>query len=591
MLKEKDEKSFCAGVYYHAYEKLGAHLTIENDMEGVNFAVWAPNAVSVSVIGDFNGWNGGCHLMQRHPMSGIYEIFIPGIVPGDKYKYEIKTMSGEILKKADPYAFGTELPPATASVVTDLSDFTWSDRDWMASRMKYAERNQPISICEVNLSDWEDHEKLVDFVKSHGFTHVEFHPVMEYLNESSGGYSTFSYFAPGSRTGGAKKLQKLINRLHESEIGVILDWCPAQFPRHESGLEKFDGTALYEIPNPEFAVHPLWDTMLYNYDSPMVKDFLIANAFFWLEVYHADGLRLDDVDAMLYLDYGRQEEQWNPNILGGNENLYAVEFLKHLNSIIKKRIPGVLLLAQEDGLWPQLTDSVENDHLGFDYKWSGGWTKDFLDYLSANPSERKNYHDQLTLSMVYAYSEHYVLTLGKRDVGSWKEFLAKMPGDPKQKETQVRAAYAYQMLHPGCKMMYPAAEMPEGIRQCITDLNQLYRTYPALYQMDDDSDGFEWIQLMKYEENILTFLRKTDKPEETLLVVCNFSDRMHKGHRVGVPFKGMYQEIFNSDHVNYGGENPGNAVSTASEELYCDGREQSLLVDLPALGVIVFSCK
>ena len=370
---------------------------------------------------------------------------------------------------------------------------------------------------------------------------------------------------------------------------MILDWSPAQFPRYAGGLEKFDGTPLYEVKDPEMAVHPMWGTMLYNYDSPMVMDFLISNACFWLEVFHVDGLRMDDVDAMLYLDYGRKDG-WTPNMYGSNENLQAIEFLKHLNSILKKRDPGALLIAQEDGLWPELTDSVENDHIGFDYKWSGGWTRDFLFYLSVDPILRKNYHDQLTLSTLYAYSEHYILTLGSRDVGNLEEFMAKLPGDDKHKLAQVREAYSYMMVHPGCKMMAPGAAIPEGLAKCIQALNTLYKSSPALYQMDDEYDGFEWVQLMKYEENVITFLRKTEKPEETLLVICNFAAIPYENYQVGVPFAGKYKEIFNSDAVEFGGEGVVNSrVKTAKAE-ECDEREYSIKVKLPALGVSIYSC-
>lgn len=589
-ITEEEEKAFCAGVYYHVYEKLGAHPKVINGVQGTSFAVWAPNAMRVSVVGDFNGWDGRCHMMHRMPMSGIFELFIPGVKAGAVYKYEIKIKGGGLRLKSDPYAACTELPPATASVVTELKDFVWSDDVWMKERKKYADRKQPLSIYETSLPEWESAESLAAFVKELGYTHVELHPVMEYLDESTDGYSTFAYYAPTGRFGTPGDFQRLIDRLHQEGIGVILDWTPAQFPRCESGLEAFDGTPLYEAADPAAAVHPMWGTMLYNYESPMVKDFLIGNAFYWLEFYHADGLRLDDVDSMLYLDYGRNPGEWTPNLYGGNENLHAVEFLKHLNSIVKKQLPGTLLIAQEDGLWPELTDSVENDHIGFDYKWSGGWTKDLVAYLSVKPDERRNYHDQLTLSMLYAYCEHYVLTLGRRDVGTLEEFTAKLPGDPDQKLAQVKAAYAYMMLHPGCKMMSPPADMPEGLKSCIRDLNALYKEHPALYKKDDDYDGFEWIQLMKYEENVLTFLRLTDKPEETLLAVCSFSETSFENYQVGVPFYGKYKEIFNSDQEKYGGAGKVNPRAKTCRQAECDEREYSLKLRLPAFGISVFSC-
>ena len=588
MLPE-EEKAFCAGVYYESYKKLGAHLMTVDGVEGTYFAVWAPNAQRVSVVGDFNNWDGRFLMMHRMPMSGIFELFVPDIKAGTLYKYEIKEKSGKISLKADPYGFGAEKPKDCASVVTDLSGFSWDDGEWMEARKKYDDRKQPISIYETDITKWESGEELAEFMKETGYTHVEFKPVMEYLEESTGGYSTSSYYAPTSRFGTPEKFQKAVNLLHQAEVGVILDWTPAQFPRFEGGLEKFDGTPLYEIPDESASVHPMWGTMLYNYGSPMVRDFLIGNACFWTEVYHVDGFRMDDVDAMLYLDYGRNMGEWQPNLYGTNENLYAVEFLKHLNSIVKKRNPGVLLIAQEDGLWPELTDSVENDHLGFDYKWSGGWTRDFLEYLASEPENRKRSHDQLTLSTLYAYSEHYILTLGSRDVGTLDDFRKRIWGDENQKEAEIRAAYGYMTLHPGCKMSAPDKEMPKALKEYIRDLNTLYKEQPALWKKDDDYEGLEWIQLMKYEENVLTFLRKTENPSETLLAVCNFAADTYENYQVGVPYAGKYKEIFNSDLKKYGGIGVGNPrVKTAKSQEW-DERPYSIKMKIPALGILVFS--
>ena len=588
-LLPEEEKAFCAGVYYESYKKLGAHLMTVDGVEGTYFAVWAPNAQRVSVVGDFNNWDGRFLMMHRMPMSGIFELFVPDIKAGTLYKYEIKEKSGKISLKADPYGFGAEKPKDCASVVTDLSGFSWDDGEWMEARKKYDDRKQPISIYETDITKWESGEELAEFMKETGYTHVEFKPVMEYLEESTGGYSTSSYYAPTSRFGTPEKFQKAVNLLHQAEVGVILDWTPAQFPRFEGGLEKFDGTPLYEIPDESASVHPMWGTMLYNYGSPMVRDFLIANACFWTEVYHVDGFRMDDVDAMLYLDYGRNMGEWQPNLYGTNENLYAVEFLKHLNSIVKKRNPGVLLIAQEDGLWPELTDSVENDHLGFDYKWSGGWTRDFLEYLASEPENRKRSHDQLTLSTLYAYSEHYILTLGSRDVGTLDDFRKRIWGDENQKEAEIRAAYGYMTLHPGCKMSAPDKDMPKALKEYIRDLNTLYKEQPALWKKDDDYEGLEWIQLMKYEENVLTFLRKTENPSETLLAVCNFAADTYENYQVGVPYAGKYKEIFNSDLKKYGGNGVGNPrVKTAKSQEW-DERPYSIKMKIPALGILVFS--
>ena len=524
------------------------------------------------------------------PMSGIFELFVPGVKAGASYQYEIKIKGGAVQRKSDPYGNGVQEAPSVISVVAELGEFSWQDEEWMKEREKFVSREVPVSVYETDITEWKKHGELAAFLKETGYTHVEFHPVMEYLDQNSGGYSTSSYFALTNRFGTPADFRALVEELHQEGIGVILDWTPAQFPRFDAGLEKFDGTPLYEVQDPAMAVHPMWGTMLYNYGSPMVKDFLLSNAFFWLDEFHVDGFRLDDVDAMLYLDFGREAGQWRPNLYGSNENLQAVEFLKHLNSIVKKRNPGVLLIAQEDGLWPQLTDSVENDHLGFDYKWSGGWTKDLLSYIEVEPLERKDYYDQLTLSMMYAYSEHYVLTLGRRDVGTLKEFLEKLPGSPKQKLAQVRAAYAYLMLHPGVKMTAPDKECIEEMKAYIHDLNAMYRSCPALYAMDGNSDGFEWIQFTNYDENIVAFLRKTEKMEETLLIVCNFSPVSYDSYQVGVPFAGKYKEIFNSDNGKYGGLGVVNTRAKNAVHAECDNRENSLKMKLPAYGVTVFSC-
>ena len=589
-ITEEEERAFCAGVYYKAYEKLGAHPGTCGEVEGTYFAVWAPNAIRVSVVGDFDRWDGRRLPMHRMPMSGIFEIFVPGVQAGASYQYEIKIKGGNVQRKSDPYGNGTQGAPSVISVVTELGEFLWQDEAWMKERERFASREVPVSIYETDVTEWKNSGELVEFLKETGYTHVEFHPVMEYLDRSSGGYSTSAYYAVTTRFGTAADFRTLVEDLHQAGIGVILDWTPAQFPRFDAGLEKFDGTPLYEVQDPAMAVHPMWGTMLYNYGSPMVKDFLISNAFFWLDEFHVDGFRMDDVDAMLYLDFGREAGQWTANLYSSNENLQALEFLKHLNSIVKKQYPGILLIAQEDGLWPQLTDSVENDHLGFDYKWSGGWTKDLLSYLEAEPLDRRNYYDQLTLSMMYAYSEHYVLTLGKRDVGTLKEFLEKLPGSSRQKDAQLRAAYGYLMLHPGVKMTAPDGDVGPEMRAYLHDLNELYRNHPALYAMDGNSDGFEWIQFTSYDENVVAFLRKTEKQEETILAVCNFSPVSYDSYRVGVPFAGKYKEIFNSDSEKFGGQGVVNARAKAAIHMECDNREFSLKLKLPAYGVAVFGC-
>ena len=589
-ITEEEERAFCAGVYYKAYQKLGAHPGTYGGVKGTYFAVWAPNAIRVSVVGDFDRWDGRRLPMHRMPMSGIFELFVPGVKAGIAYQYEVKIKGGNIQRKSDPYGNGTQEPPSVLSVVADLGEFFWQDDEWMKERVKYESREVPVSIYETDITAWKNSRDLIEFVKETGYTHVEFHPVMEYLDQRSGGYSTSAYYSVTNRFGTADDLRALVEELHMAGIGVLLDWAPAQFPRFDAGLEKFDGTPLYEVQNPAMAVHPMWGTMLFNYGSPMVRDFLLSNAFFWLDEFHVDGFRLDDVDAMLYLDFGREAGQWTPNLYGSNENLQALEFIKHLNSIVKKYNPGVIMIAQEDGLWPQLTDSVENDHPGFDYKWSGGWTRDFLTYMETEPMKRNEHYDQMTLSMMYAYSEHYVLTLGKRDVGTTAEFLEKLPGSLKQKVAQLRAAYGYLTLHPGIKMTAPDFDITPELKEYIHDLNEFYKTNPALYLMDGNSDGFEWIRFTNYDENIVAFLRKTEKPEETLLAVCNFSPVSYDGYQVGVPFKGKYKEILNSDSGKYGGQGVVNVRVKASIDKECDNREFSLKLKLPAYGVTVFTC-
>ena len=589
-ITEEEERAFCAGVYYKAYQKLGAHPGTYGGVRGTYFAVWAPNAIRVSVVGDFDRRDGRRLPMHRMPMSGIFELFVPGVKAGTAYQYEVKIKGGNIQRKSDPYGNGTQEPPSVLSVVADLGEFFWQDDEWMKERVKYESREVPVSIYETDITAWKNSRDLIEFVKETGYTHVEFHPIMEYLDQRSGGYSTSAYYSVTNRFGTADDLRALVEELHMAGIGVLLDWAPAQFPRFDAGLEKFDGTPLYEVQNPAMAVHPMWGTMLFNYGSPMVRDFLLSNAFFWLDEFHVDGFRLDDVDAMLYLDFGREAGQWTPNLYGSNENLQALEFIKHLNSIVKKYNPGVIMIAQEDGLWPQLTDSVENDHPGFDYKWSGGWTRDFLTYMETEPMRRNEHYDQMTLSMMYAYSEHYVLTLGKRDVGTTAEFLEKLPGSLKQKVAQLRAAYGYLTLHPGIKMTAPDFDITPELKEYIHDLNEFYKTNPALYLMDGNSDGFEWIRFTNYDENIVAFLRKTEKPEETLLAVCNFSPVSYDGYQVGVPFKGKYKEILNSDSGKYGGQGVVNVRVKASIDKECDNREFSLKLKLPAYGVTVFTC-
>ena len=603
-ISEADQYLFAQGTHYDIYKKLGAHQSVEDGKKGMSFAVWAPHAASVFVIGTFNSWNETANQMEKLGPGGIYKTFIPDVGLGELYKFLIITPDGRKLYKADPFANQGEVRPGTASVTTDITNFKWSDSKWIEERSAQDPEKAPVAIYECHIGSWMKHpetedgfynyrefaDRIVEYLKKLKYTHIELMGIAEHPFDGSWGYQVTGYYAPTSRYGTPEDFAYLVNKLHRNKIGVILDWVPAHFPKDAHGLADFDGEALFEYPDPRMGEHPEWGTKVFNYAKSEVKGFLITNALYWIKEFHVDGLRVDAVASMLYLDYGRNPGEWTPNIYGTNENLDALEFLKHLNSVIKERNPGLLLVAQENGLWPELTDSVENDHLGFDYKWSGGWTKDLLEYLSKDPIERKNYHDQLTMSMLYAYCEHYILTLGSRDVGTLKDFADKLPGSEEQKNAQIREAYAYMMLHPGCKMMAPDKDMPKELEVFVKDLNNMYLAHPALYQLDDEYDGFEWVQLMKYEENVIAFMRKTEKPEETVLAVCNFAAIPYENYNVGVPFAGKYKEIFNSDDKKYGGNGVVNTRVKAAKKAECDEREYSITLKLPALGVAVFTC-
>lgn len=594
-ISEMDEKRFLAGIHYEIYEKLGAHPMELCGVKGTYFAVWAPNAKRVSVVGDFNRWDGRRCPMERLSASGIFEIFVPGVEAGALYKYEIKAKGGLTYLKADPYANDAELPPAGASKVCDLEGYEWKDEVWCKGKAA-GRPGTPLSIWELDLEAWAvDREGAnyrslakegAEYAASMGYTHVELLPVMEHKEDA---YATSQYYTPTGRFGSCEDFMAFVDTFHQAGVGVIMDWTPVHFPADDEGLAAFDGTCLYENEDARMKYHPFWGTMLFHLDSPLVRNFLIGNAFFWMRKYHIDGLRMDDVDAMLYLDYGRIGRDWTPNLYGSHENLAAIEFLKHINSVLRKENPEFLLIAQEDGLWPQLTGEVDENHLGFDYKWNRGWTKDFLEYLGEDFPGRAGRHDQLSLSMVYAYFEAYVLTLGKRDVGSYEAFLERLPGTKEQKEAGLRAALAYQICHPGAKLQVDFSKAEEGLQTCLKDLLHLYKAYPALYELDGESQGFQWVQLMKYQENILTFLRKTEKKEDTLLVVLNFSGNNYEDYGIGVPYAGKYKEIFNSDGAIYGGTGFVNPRVKMSRKQECDEREDSIRVKIPALSCSIYA--
>ncbi len=633
---EAELKKFNAGIYYDVYKKMGAHPMEIKGVKGVYFSVWAPCAMRVSVVGDFNRWDGRRHPMKRLGGYGVYELFIPGLEEGAIYKYEVKTQRGEPMMKADPYGNYAELRPNTASVVWDIGKFTWTDGPWMASRREGDNKKKPLAIYEMHLGSWirkpisldeEGNEiagsefynyreiapKLAEYVKEMGYTHVELMPVMEHPLDASWGYQVTGYYAPTSRYGTPDDFMYFMDYLHGQGIGVILDWVPAHFPRDSYGMACFDGSCLYEHQDPRQGSHPHWGTLIYNYGRPQVKNFLIANALFWAEQYHADGIRMDAVASMLYLDYGKNDGEWVANMYGGHENLEAVEFLKHLNSVFKGRKNGAILIAEESTAWPQITGDVKKDGLGFDFKWNMGWMNDFIGYMKYDPYFRNHHYGELTFSMLYAYSEDFVLVFSHDEVVHGKaSMLCKMPGDSYEvKANNLRAAYGYMYGHPGKKLLFMGqefaqvaewnedVELPWDILQYpvhkttqdyVKALNALYKAQPALYLKDYHPDGFEWINCSSSGDNIVSFVRKTDKPEETLLFVCNFAPVEHEKYQLGVPFYGKYKEILNSDAVEFGGSGKGNPRGKTCKQEEYDGKENSLVIDLPPMCTLVFSC-
>jgi 1,4-alpha-glucan branching enzyme len=624
-ITERETKRFNAGICYDIYKYLGAHLMTIGDTEGVYFAVWAPNAMRVSVVGDFNLWDGRRLPMRRLADSGIFELFVPGLTVGTIYKYEIKAKGGLTYLKADPYANAAELRPNTASVVADLSDFTWTDNAWLEERKKTDTKERPMFIYELHLGSFRKPEDgrifynyrelapmIADYVREMGYTHIELMPVMEHPFDGSWGYQVTGYYAPTSRYGTPQDFMYFMNYMHENGIGVILDWVPAHFPRDTHGLAGFDGTCLYEHLDPRKGSHPHWGTLIYNYGRPEVSNFLIANALFWKNVYHADGIRMDAVASMLYLDYGKNDGEWVANMYGGHENLEAVEFFKHLNSIFKKDKDGAILIAEESTAWPKVTAPVEQDGLGFDYKWNMGWMNDFLGYMQLDPFFRSYHHGELTFSMIYAYSEDFVLTFSHDEVVHGKSsMIGKMPGKRKSKFANLRAAYGYMMTHPGKKLLFMGQDIAQftewneekqiewdlleykehqQLQTYMKALVQLYREQPALFERDFDPQGFEWINSMASDEDMLVFLRRGKNQKDDLLVVVNFSPLIYAKHRIGVPYCGRFKEIFNSDSREFGGDGNTNPRAKSSRKTVCDDREDSIEILVPPMGISVFKC-
>ena len=636
--REEDLKKFAAGIHYTIYEKMGAHPMTIDGVSGVYFSVWAPCAMRVSVVGDFNLWDGRRHQMRRlgEGDGSVFELFIPGLYEGEIYKYEIKTRAGEPMLKADPYANYAELRPNNASIVWDIDKYKWNDKSWMAQRAKTDTKDKPMNIYEVHLGSWIRKEtvkdetgqdlvgsefynyrelapRLAEYVKDMGYTHVELMPVMEHPLDESWGYQVTGYYAPTSRYGAPEDFMYFMDYMHGQGIGVILDWVPAHFPRDAYGMAVFDGTCVYEHMDPRKGSHPHWGTLIYNYGRPGVSNFLIANALFWADKYHADGIRMDAVASMLYLDYGKNDGEWVPNIYGGNENLEAMEFLKHLNSVFKGRKDGTVIIAEESTAWPMITGDPKEGGLGFNYKWNMGWMNDFTNYMRCDPLFRKNNYGELTFSMLYAYSEDFVLVFSHDEVVHGKgSMIGKMPGETLEKKAEnLRAAYAFMMGHPGKKLLFmgqeyaQTAEWNEGaslewelleypvhknMQDYVKALNRLYREHPALYEMDYDPDGFEWINCSYQNESMIIFLRKSRKSGETLLFICNFDNMEHEKFRVGVPFHGKYKEIFNTDAKDFGGEGRVNGRVKTSRKLEWDEKDDSIEVYIPPMSVSIYTC-
>ena len=621
---ELDHYLFGQGNHYEIYKKLGAH-EVTAGKKGVYFAVWAPHAKSVSVIGEFNGWDAAADRMERQEPLGIYTVFVPEAKDGQMYKYCIETQSGELIYKADPFANYAELRPGTASRITDISHLKWTDDRWMESRKKWDNKENPLSIYEVHMGSWMRHpgredegfytyrefaEAITKYVKKMGYTHVELMGIAEHPFDGSWGYQVTGYFAPTSRYGTPEDFAYMINYLHRNGIGVILDWVPAHFPKDAHGLADFDGTPTFEYADPRKGEHPDWGTKIFDYEKPQVRNFLIANALFWIEHFHVDGLRVDAVASMLYLDYGKQDGQWVPNKYGGNQNLEAIEFFKHLNSVVLGRNPGTMMIAEESTAWPKVTGNPEDDGLGFSLKWNMGWMHEFTEYMKLDPYFRKNAHHMMTFSMEYAYSENYILVLSHDEVVHLKcSMLNKMPGEGFDKYANLKAAYAFMTGHPGKKLLFMGQEFAQlrewseereldwfllseephqQIQNWYRDLLHLYKKNPALYELDNDPAGFEWINKDDIFRSIFSFVRHSKGKKKNLLFVCNFTPVAREDYRVGVPTKRQCKLVLNSDEKEYGGSGEKRTEIYKPVKKECDGQKYSFAYPLPAYGVAVF---
>lgn len=616
-----DRHLFAHGKHYRIFDKLGSHPMVKDGIPGVNFAVWAPNAERVCVVGTFNDWDGRSHQMGLHDGSGIWQLFIPGLGEGELYKYELRTADGDLFLKSDPYAFHTEVPPGTASIVYALEGrHEWNDSEWIQWRAKANIMELPVCIYEVHLGSFMKNRdngyltyrqlaaELVPYVRDMGFTHIELMPVAEHPYVPSWGYQVSNFYAPTSRFGRPEDLMEFVDRCHQNGIGVILDWVPGHFPKDVHALACFDGSCLYE--HPYKGIHPDWGTLTFNYGKPGVDNFLVANAIFWLEKYHFDGLRVDGVSSMLYLDYSRKKGEWDPNIYGSNENLEAIEFIKHTNSILHEKYHGAIIAAEESSAWPAVSRPASEDGLGFGFKWNMGWMHDVLLYMRKDPAQRRHHHNNLTFGLHYAFHENFILSLSHDEVVHEKgSLINKMPGDRQQKFANLRLLYAFMYGHPGKKLLFMGNEFGQWnewnhetgldwyllgvdahglLQRYIRRLNRLYHKEKAIYEVDFKNTGFEWIDADNASESVIAFMRKGKDPRNCLLFAMNFSSVPRGNYRLGVPFPGIYKEILNSNSVKYGGSDRVLEKSSATaEDIPCHGYEFSLSLSLPPLSAVI----
>ena len=626
-ISEDDQYLFAQGTHYDIYKKLGAHPSVENGEKGMFFAVWAPNAASVHVIGTFNDWNEESHQMEKLGPGGIHQLFIPGVGENEMYKYLIRTPSGEKRYKADPFANYSEMRPGNASKTFDISKFKWTDDAWMKARSSKDYNKEPVAIYECHIGSWMKHpdgtedgfynyrefaDRIVEYLKEMKYTHIELMGITEYPFDGSWGYQVTGYYAPTSRHGNPEDFMYLVNKLHQNKIGVILDWVPAHFATDAHGLSRFDGECIFEHPDPRLGEHPDWGTKIFNYGKTEVKNFLIANVLFWGREYHVDGIRVDAVASMLYLDYGKRDGQWLPNKYGGNKNLEAIEFFRHMNSVVLGTFPGFLTIAEESTAWPRVTGKVEegSEGLGFSFKWNMGWMHDFCDYMKLDPLFRKNNHYAMTFAMSYNSSENYILPLSHDEVVHLKcSMLNKMPGYPVDKYANLRVGYSYMFGHAGKKLLFMGQdfgqerewseareldwfllgeEQNRGMHEYVKELLKMYRKYPAMYSIDNDWAGFEWINADDAERSIYSFYRKDETKKNNILFVLNLTPMKREGFKVGVPKKGKYKLLLNSDEKRFGGFGnviPGELIAQKEE---CDFKDYAITFDLPPLTAAIF---